>query len=66
MRSCSDEDFAHWAFGKDMWDDFMQYKIHPIDLMNEWNKRHGNLLRLEPHETIYSSMAKMKNFYSEK
>ena len=60
---CSDTDFAHWAFGKDNWIDFLDYTIDTPILMEKWNELHSDLLLLHGHEPIQESLAKMKQLY---
>lgn len=60
MPYISDHDFAIWAFG-DVWHEFLLYEKDSIDLMEAWNYRHADLLLLNPEDTIFESMEKMKN-----
>lgn len=61
--ACKDKDFAEWAFGVQEWKDFMEYKIGPKDLMDAWNRRHGEKLVISEDDAIMDSMVKMKNIW---
>lgn len=63
LYTCSDEDFAKWAFGEKVWNEFMTYDMDTIDLMRAWNERHGENLWLEENDLILNSMGKMKQIY---
>ena len=63
---CKDEDFAKWAFGGDMWNEFMTYDMDTIDLMKAWNERHGNELILKEDDLILDTMGKMKQIFERK
>jgi hypothetical protein len=62
---CTDTDFANWAFGADLWSKFMVHDADVIDLMEDWNKLHGDLLRLDGGDSIKESCVKMKKLYEE-
>lgn len=62
---CSDEDFALWAFG-DVWHAFMVLERDHNDLKNAWNKRHGDLMKIEDDDLIRDSLDKMKEFYQQR
>lgn len=66
MKTCIDEDFAHWAFGKETWDKFTVHELDCMDLMLEWNKLHGDLYLVEPTDYIEKSLVKMKELYEQK
>lgn len=61
-----DNDFAEWAFGADLWTDFLMWEKDCIDLLHAWNDRHGDLYRCHEEQAIEESMAKMKQLYEEK
>ncbi len=58
----SDFDFAEWCFG-DKWAEFLVWDADSIDLLNEWNMRHGDLLRLDPDDLVQDSMNTMKELW---
>jgi hypothetical protein len=62
MEIVCDHDFAMWAFG-DTWLEYMAYKKVGFDLMESWNRNHGDLLLLRGNDEILESMAKMKELY---
>lgn len=59
-----DQAFAEWAFGY-AWNDFMVYEADCMDLLNAWNKLHGDLMQVMPEDGIVESCDKMKAFYEE-
>ena len=56
--------FSVWAFG-DVWDEFLLEEKQVMDLFEAWNYRHGDLLLLDKHDSIGSSLHKMKQLWSE-
>lgn len=61
----TDENFANWAFGEDLWAEFLISHAEPIDLLIAWNRRHGDLLLVEEDDLIIESMEKMKKLWEE-
>ena len=62
VSRCTDEDFALWAFGN-VWHEYVVYDKDSVDLMNAWNERHGELLKLEEHMSVLESMKTMKELW---
>jgi hypothetical protein len=58
-----DNDFAEWAFGSQLWFDFLVWEKDHIDLLHAWNDRHSDLYRCHEDEAISESMYKMKQLY---
>ena len=64
MNLLKDYDFAMWAFGH-MWTAYMVFEADSIDLMKEWNRLHGHLLLLDPHNPIMDDIENMKQIWME-
>ena len=55
----TDPDFCEWAFGKD-------YKyMSSIKKLENWNRLHGDLFKIEPQDEIFKSLTKMGPFWQE-
>ena len=65
MSYCIDEDFAHWAFGRETWNKFLIWEADSIDLMNAWNELHGHLYLLREIDEVEKSMKDMKEIYEQ-
>ena len=64
MGTKDDEyDMAVWCFGQDTWNGFLFNEKDSIDLLQAWNKRHGDLLLLHEYDAVSNSMARMKEFW---
>ncbi len=62
----SDEyEFACWCFGSEIWDGFLFNEKDSMDLLQAWNKRHGDLLLLHEYNAVCLSMAKMKELWKQ-
>ncbi len=53
-----DQDFAYWAFG-DIYKKYLIYEGDAIDLVNAWNERHLDKLKVEPSDIISRSLGLM-------
>ncbi len=62
---CIDQDFALWAFGE-VWEAFLEWEADPIDLLREWNERHGDLYHVDEEAYVQESMKIMKQLYNKK
>lgn len=60
-----DNDFAEWAFGAQLWFDFLNWEKDHIDLLHAWNDRHGELYQCDGGECIKESLKIMKQLYQE-
>lgn len=63
LNLCIDHDFAMWAFGE-TWIDFLTYDADNMDLMNAWNRLHGEKMLLNPAGLIHENMKTMKQIWS--
>ncbi len=48
--------FAEWAFGKDVWQEFLTMDKDVIDLMHAWNDRHSDKHKIEEDDPIQTSL----------
>jgi len=63
MQLAKDHDFAVWAFGENTWVGYLVFDKDGIDLMNAWNKLHGDKLMLDPTGGVAEDMEKMKQIW---
>lgn len=59
-----DNDFAEWAFGADIWTDFLMWEKDCIDLLYAWNDRHHKLYYFEEDGPIQETLKKMQQLYN--
>lgn len=58
-----DNDFAEWAFGADVWTDFLIWEKGIDDLFHAWNARHGDLHHLHEDDKMQESLQIMNQLY---
>lgn len=64
MTDKNDEyEMAVWCFGQDTWNGFLFNEKDSMDLLQAWNKLHGDLLLLHEYDAVNNSMARMKEFW---
>lgn len=59
-----DEAWAIWAFGDEVWLSFKFAELDTIDLMEAWNRRHSDLMLVNPDDSIINGIKRMKAFYN--
>lgn len=60
-----DNDFAEWAFGPQLWFDFLMWEKDCLDLLYAWNDRHCDLYRCNEDEAIEASLQIMMQLYKQ-
>jgi hypothetical protein len=60
-----DNDFAEWAFGPQLWFDFLNWEKDCLDLLYAWNDRHSDLYRCHEDEAVEDSLKMMKQIYNQ-
>lgn len=56
-----DPDFCMWAWGVSITDKVFH---HPIQLLDLWNRRHGDKLRLSPKGSLFEGLALMSGVWA--
>lgn len=56
-----DPDFCKWAWGVEIGDRVFQ---HPLQLLDLWNRRHGDKLRLSPDGSLFEDLALMSGVWA--
>jgi len=59
------EDFAVWAFGKEVWDKFRVFEADALVLLWSWNIAHGDDLTIDENDVIADSLEEMEYLYKE-
>ncbi len=65
LPKVTDEDFTDWAFGHDVWVDFIMWEKGCLDLFDAWNDRHGDLHRMHEEDPIEGSLKIMEQLYQQ-
>ena len=60
-----DNDFAEWAFGAEVWTDYLIWDKDHYDLLQAWNHRHSDIYHCHEEETIEESLRRMNQLYKE-
>lgn len=61
----TEDEWAKWAFSPLTWEAFLVCDADTVDLMEAWNRLHGNLMKLDENSSIAYGIDRMKQFYKE-